>query len=201
MQELDAIPLGVDLGNARTFQKIVGTDTITATVAQQQLYRADLLVLYMIRDAYPTRPVYFSRTAGGYGQELGLQSHLLTTGLARKLVTTPPTPSNDVVMMPGEGWVDLTRSTELWQNVFEGPKALIRARRLGRHAESRHPGSVHDHRARARRRAGASGQDASGQSILAQTKQVASAMRSTRDFGLDRPQAGVDARPTRRSRA
>ena len=57
MQELDAIPLGINLGNANTFQKIVGADTINATIQQPQLYRADLLVLYMIRDAYPERPV------------------------------------------------------------------------------------------------------------------------------------------------
>ena len=65
----------------RAGQATLKLDTIRATINQPQLLRADLLVLYMIRDAYPDRPVYFSRTSGGYGQELGLQGHLLTQEL------------------------------------------------------------------------------------------------------------------------
>jgi hypothetical protein len=120
MQELDAIPLGVSLSDPQDFIK----DDIRATITQPQLYRADLLVLYMIRDAYPERPMYFSRTSGGYAQELGLQGYVLTQGLARKLTPRPITPGRDTVIIPGEGFVDLPRSTQLWINVFEGPKAL-----------------------------------------------------------------------------
>lgn len=48
------------------------------------LERADLLLLRMIADSWPERPVYISRTAGAYGEMLGLGNHLLSQGLARK---------------------------------------------------------------------------------------------------------------------
>jgi hypothetical protein len=121
MQELDAIPLGIALNEPQTFTK----GSLTATITQPQLYRADLLVLYMIRDSWPQRPVYFSRTSGGYAQELGLQGHVLTQGLARKLTEQPVVAGVDTVAIPGEGYVDLPRTTTLWTQVFEGPKALI----------------------------------------------------------------------------
>ena len=120
MQQVDSIPLAIALDQPQTFQ----AGPLAATISQPQLYKADLLVLYMIRDAWPQRPVYFSRTAGGYGQELGLQQHLLTQGLARKLVPTAPTQGRDTVLVQGEGFVDLKRTLTLW-NTFEGPKALI----------------------------------------------------------------------------
>jgi hypothetical protein len=82
-------------------------------------------VLLMIRDN-PDRPVYFARTSGGYGHELGFGPYLAMQGLARKLLPDVPTPGRDTVLVPGEGWVDLPRSRALWNDVFEGPQALIR---------------------------------------------------------------------------
>ncbi|AHG90525.1 Protein of unknown function DUF2723 [Gemmatirosa kalamazoonensis] len=187
MKELDAIPLGISLGQQNTFVKGVGADTIHATIQGQELYRADLLVLYMIRDAYPERPVYFSRTSGGYGQELGLQSYLLTQGLARKLLPTPPVPGKDTIMMQGEGWVDLKRTTDLWQSVFEGPKALIKR---GDWVDMPSRGipdlytitGIELAEALAR-----TGRPQVAQQVMATTQQLARAMHSERDFGLDRP--------------
>jgi hypothetical protein len=191
MTELDSIPLGIALGDARTFTKIVGTDTITATVAQPQLYRADLLVLYMIRDAYPARPIFFSRTAGSYGQELGLQTHLLSQGLARKLVRTPPVAGRDTVIIPGEGFVDLQRSLALWNKDFEGPKAII-ARGDWVDMPSRGIPDLYTITGIQLSEALATtGRLNEAKQMLATTQKIAAATRSTRDFGLDRPFPGV----------
>ncbi len=125
MEQLDAIPLAVPLDQPQVFQKVVGTDTLRATLSQQQVLRQDLVVLYLIRDAWPARPMYISRTSGGYGQELGLNNNLLSQGLARKLVPTTPKSGRDTLLVQGEGYVDLARSVALW-NSFEGPQALIK---------------------------------------------------------------------------
>ena len=88
------------------------------------LERADLLVLRMIADSWPERPIYISRTAGAYAQTLGLGEHTLAQGLARKIVPTPVA-SPDTVFVPGSGWFDLKRSAELWQE-FVGPAAIVK---------------------------------------------------------------------------
>jgi hypothetical protein len=181
MQELDAIPLGVQLTEPQTFTK----DGITATITQPQLYRADLLVLYMIRDAWPQRPVYFSRTSGGYAQELGLQNYVLTQGLARKLTAAPLTAGRDTVVIPGEGFVDLPRSTQLWTQVFEAPKALIKR---GDWVDQPSVGipdlytitgiMLSDALQRA-------GQPQAAQKVLADAEGIAKATRRTREFGFE----------------
>ena len=88
------------------------------------LERADLLVLRMIADTWPQRPVYISRTAGGYGDMLGLGNNLLTQGLARKVVPTPAA-SRDTVFIPGSGWLDIPRTRALWAG-FQGPAAIVK---------------------------------------------------------------------------
>ncbi len=89
------------------------------------LERADLLLLRMIADSWPERPIYISRTTGNYGEQLGLAPHLLSQGLARKLVLTPDTTSSDIVMVQGSGWFDLDRSKALW-DTFAGPAAILK---------------------------------------------------------------------------
>jgi hypothetical protein len=88
------------------------------------LERADLLVLQMVADTWPQRPVYISRTAGGYGEMLGLGNNLLSQGLARKVVPTPVA-SRDTVFVPGSGWIDIQRTRALW-NEFAGPASIVK---------------------------------------------------------------------------
>jgi hypothetical protein len=88
------------------------------------LERSDLLVLRMIADTWPQRPVYISRTAGSYGETLGLGNNLLSQGLARKVVPTPLA-SRDTVYVPGSGWLDVRRTRALWRD-FEGPPAIVK---------------------------------------------------------------------------
>jgi hypothetical protein len=90
------------------------------------LQRSDIVVLRAIADTWPERPIYFSRTTADYAYRLGLGEHLLSQGLARKLVPAPPQSSGDAVLMPGSGWLDLARSASLWNEVFRGPSAIMR---------------------------------------------------------------------------
>src|SRR5687767_13668508 len=121
MEEADAIPLAYDMPQAQQF---VAGD-IEATITPRTLTRADIFVLRMIKDS-PNRPLYFSRTSGGYGQELGLGPYLLTQGLARKLMPTIPTPGRDTLLLPGEGFIDVARTRALWFDVFKGQQAIIK---------------------------------------------------------------------------
>ncbi len=118
--EADALPLVMQIGADQVFSK----GEIMARPRSQQLMRADLLVYYMLRDAWPDRPLYFSRTAGGYPYDLGLERHVVTQGLAKKLVERAVTAGVDTMLIPGEGFVDITRSHQLWSEVFTATKSL-----------------------------------------------------------------------------
>ena len=124
--QADSVPLYMQLDSPMLFQQ----DSLQATIdpknlAQGVLERADILTLYMIRDNWGKRPMYFSRTSGGYGQSLGLGQYLLTQGLARKLLPNSPGVSADTIAIQGEGFVDVKRSLALWNTVFVGQKSII----------------------------------------------------------------------------
>jgi hypothetical protein len=122
MDQADQIPLYVDLPQAQLFRK----DSIIAVIQPRTLQRADLLVLQLIRDSYPDRPMYFSRTSGGYAQELGLFQYLTTEGLARKLNPRVPTPGDNIELVQGDGFMDVERTKRLWTEVFVGQKAIAK---------------------------------------------------------------------------
>ena len=100
---------------------------IQAVIPPHLLQRADLFVLRMIQDSYPNRPIYFSRTSGGYARELGLGDDVLTQGLAAKVFVPPKASNADTMNVAGDGWMDVKRTSELWNNDFQGAKAVIRA--------------------------------------------------------------------------
>ncbi len=121
--QADSIPEYQEVRQAQLFKK----GSIEATIKPQVLAKADIVVLLMIKDDYPDRPFYFSRTAGGYPQDvLGLGQYLLTQGLARKLLASVPAPGKDTVMLQDEGFVDVARTRDLWQHDFLGPQAVIK---------------------------------------------------------------------------
>ncbi|MBK5188828.1 MAG: hypothetical protein JJD97_11340, partial [Gemmatimonadaceae bacterium] len=121
--QADSLPEYQEVRQPQLFKK----GSIEATIKPQILAKADIVVLLMLKDDYPNRPFYFSRTAGGYPQEvLGLGPYLLTQGLARKLLPTTPTPGKDTVLLQGEGFVDVPRTHDLWFNDFLGPAAVIK---------------------------------------------------------------------------
>jgi hypothetical protein len=127
--QADSIPPVVQLGRPSEFVK----DGLRLVLDPRQtpiegwLQRADLLILMILQDSWPQRPVYFSRTSGSYAQQLGMVNHTLAQGLAAKLFIPPTTPSRDTVYVPEQGeWLDIPRSKALWDSVFMGPTALIK---------------------------------------------------------------------------
>jgi hypothetical protein len=130
MQQADAVPSVIELSAPQTFRK-EGSDILVDIQPRSfgdfgGLERADVFVLYMIRDGYPERPFFFSRTTGGYPEELGFTSYTLTTGLARKLIPRIPKEGNGILAVPGEGWFDLETTRLLWETVFRAPRSIAR---------------------------------------------------------------------------
>ena len=128
MQEADAVPPAIALSSAQTFRK-EGTDLVVNIPPRQfgdfgGLERADILVLYMIRDGFPDRPFFFSRTTGSYAEELGFSPYTATTGLARKLLPSRPRPGAGIVAAQGEGLFDLESTRSLWEKAFRAPRSI-----------------------------------------------------------------------------
>jgi hypothetical protein len=124
-KEADAQPEYIELRQPQIFQK----GNIVATINPEQLrptpgilVRDQIVVLSLIKDAYPERPIYFS--SGGYGRELGLSQYSLRQGLVEKLVDHPIVANKDTVQV-GDGWLDIPTSLALWNQVYTGPKELI----------------------------------------------------------------------------
>jgi hypothetical protein len=87
------------------------------------LTRDQLFVLHLIADN-SGRPIFFSSTDGPYPNELGLGDHLLTQGLARKVVDDIPVATRDTVAIPGVGWIDTSRSLALWDGLT-APRTML----------------------------------------------------------------------------
>ena len=87
------------------------------------LQRSDLVVLRMIQDSWPRRPIYFARSDGGYARSLGLQNYFITQGLAQKLFVPPASPSPDTLFVQGDGWFDLRTTDSLW-HMFHAPGSI-----------------------------------------------------------------------------
>jgi hypothetical protein len=124
-EQLDAIPQYVDVREPQLFQH----GGIRAVVDPRRLeygvpVRADLIVLQLLKENLGIRPLYISRTTGGYLQALGLESYALTQGLAAKIASEPVVSSGDYVNIPGIGHLDLPRSLALWKS-YGAPKAII----------------------------------------------------------------------------
>ncbi len=120
LQQSDSVPLYLELPDTVVFEGY----GLRTKIPPRVLTRADYFVLQIIKDN-PGRPIYFSRTAGSYGRELGLEDYLITQGLARKLLNHAPLATQDTLMVPGEGWVDVQRSKALWQDVFQGQASFV----------------------------------------------------------------------------
>jgi hypothetical protein len=118
--DADAIPAVVDIGDQRTFSK----HNLEVTALRPRLLRAELLLYFILRDAWPERPLYFSRTAASLPRDLGFGPYLLTQGLARKVAEQPVAPGRDTVFVRGEGFVDVPRSARLWREVFQANRSL-----------------------------------------------------------------------------
>ena len=183
--EADAIPLAVQIPQNMAFQK----DGIVAAPRTQQLMRADQLVYFMIRDAWPQRPIYFSRTAGGYPYELGLERYVLTQGMAKKLVDHQITAGKDTLVIPGEGFVDVKRSHDLWTKVFTATKSLAKRDGWVDDASVGIPDLYVITGITLAEALAQSGRMAESNAVFEESRAVAKAMRREHALGLDRPAA------------
>ena len=116
--EIDAIPPIVALPQPQRFVH----DGMDVTINAQYLTRDQQLVLYMIKHAYPERPIFFSY--GGYASGLGMGKHILNIGLAQKLISNRPEPSLDYIPLRGDELLDVAGTRSLW-NEYRGVDALI----------------------------------------------------------------------------
>lgn len=121
LADVAKMPPYIELPQAQLFRE----GNILATIPAGFLSRDQLIVLNIIKDTFPERPLYFSRTAGNYGERLGLEPYLLTQGFARKLLPDTVSGTKDTVLIRGEGWLDVPRTLALWKT-WEGIGSLKR---------------------------------------------------------------------------
>ncbi len=185
--EADAIPLAMAIPRNMAFQ----SGGITASPRVEQLMRADQLVYFMIRDAFPGRPIYFSRTAGGYPYELGLERYIVTQGMAKRLSDRELTPGKDTVLIPGEGLVDVKRSLALWNDVFTANKSLAKRDGWVDDASVGIPDLYVISGITLAEALAQTGRLKASEAVFQDARNVAKAMRRERVFGFDRQQLPV----------
>jgi hypothetical protein len=118
LAEADAIPDYIQISEPQVFRK----DKINLAIQPGYLSRDQLVLLRLIRDSFPERPIYLS-TGGSHG--LGLEPYLISQGLVRKLVDHPLTDSALTPKIAGM-FVDVDRSKALWDTVYHAPEAVIK---------------------------------------------------------------------------
>jgi hypothetical protein len=118
LEEADAIPEAIVLPTPQRFVH----GQISVTLPAGYLYRGDIVMLRTIKDSFPDRPIYFTRNAT---RRFDLRPYLLEQGLTQKLVGRPLAPSRDT-LPTGNGFLDVTRSAELWKSVYRAPEAIAR---------------------------------------------------------------------------
>jgi len=116
--EADAIPEYIQITQPQIFRQ----GNIILNIEPGYLVRNQLVLLRLIKDAFPERPIYVS-TGGGQG--LGLEPYLLSQGFVQKLVDHPLTDSPATPRVSGL-FIDLDRTKALWDSVYRAPETLIK---------------------------------------------------------------------------
>ena len=117
----DAIPEYIQINQPQIFHQ----GNITLNIEPGFLVRDELVLLRLIKDALPERPIYLS--TGGGGQTLGqaLQPYLLSQGFVQKLIDHPIADTADTPRILGLN-VDVPRTKALWDTVYHAPEALVK---------------------------------------------------------------------------
>ncbi|HWL40413.1 MAG TPA: DUF2723 domain-containing protein [Gemmatimonadaceae bacterium] len=116
--EADAVPEYIQLTQPQLFRH----GNIALTIPPGFLVRNQLILLRLIKDATPERPIYVS-TGGGQG--LGLEPYLLSQGFVQRIVDNPIVESASIPRISGL-LIDVDRTRALWNDVYRAPEALIR---------------------------------------------------------------------------
>ena len=117
-EEADAVPEYIQLAQPQIFRH----GDITLNIPPGYLVRDQLILLRLIKDSYPERPIYVS-TGGGGG--IGLEPYLLSQGFVQKLVDRPITDSAATPRISGL-FIDVDRTKALWNEVYRAPESLIK---------------------------------------------------------------------------
>ncbi|HXG69443.1 MAG TPA: DUF2723 domain-containing protein [Gemmatimonadaceae bacterium] len=115
--EADAVPEYIQIQEPQLFR----SGNMTLSIPPGYLIRDQLILLRMIKDALPERPIYVS-TGGGQG--LGLEPYLLTQGFVQKIMDSPIADTPATPRISGM-YIDLPRTKALW-NMYTAPEALIK---------------------------------------------------------------------------
>jgi hypothetical protein len=116
--EADAIPEYIQISEPQVFRQ----GNITLNIQPGYLVRDQLVLLRLIKDSYPERPIYVS-TGGARG--LGLDAYLLSQGFVQKLVDHPLTDTAATPQISGL-FIDVDRTRALWDTVYHAPEALMK---------------------------------------------------------------------------
>ena len=119
LDQADALPEVIALPQPQLFKK----DAIEAVIPAGDLFKDQIIVLRVIQDGYPNRPLYF--TSGSYPRTLGLSKYVANQGLVSKLFPTPIVADKRFIEIPGYGFFDLPRTDSLW-NSYVAPAALLK---------------------------------------------------------------------------
>ena len=118
-EQLDAIPLYTEFKAAQQFTH----GMIRVTIPPGIVTRDQILMLQMIRDSFPARPVMFTNPQ--FPASVGLERYLVRSGLLWQLTPAEVTLGNGVVAAEG-GPMDLERTRRLWHEVYRGVQQLDR---------------------------------------------------------------------------
>src|ERR1700693_2270705 len=118
--EADAIPEYIQINQPQIFKQ----NNITLNIEPGYLVRDELVLLRLIKDAFPERPIYLS-TGGGGHLNTALQPYLLSQGFVQKLVDHPIADTAETPRVLGLN-LDLERTKALWNDVYGAPAVLIK---------------------------------------------------------------------------
>ena len=118
--EADAIPEYIQINQPQIFKQ----NNIMLNIDPGYLVRDELVLLRLIKDAFPERPIYLS-TGGGGHLSTALQPYLLSQGFVQKLVDHPISDTAETPHILGLN-LDLERTKALWNDVYGAPAALIK---------------------------------------------------------------------------
>jgi hypothetical protein len=115
--QADSIPDYIEIREPQVFS----SGGITLNFSPRYLMRDELVLLRLIKDAMPERPLYVST---GAESDLGLEPYLLTQGFVQKIMPNPVAETPLTPHISGLN-VDLARSKDLWFKVYRAPDAII----------------------------------------------------------------------------
>jgi len=118
--EADAIPEYIQINQPQIFK----SGNITLNIDPGYLVRDELVLLRLIKDAFPERPIYMS-TGGGGRLSQTLQPYLLAQGFVQKLSANPITDTAETPRILGLN-LDFARTKALWNDVYRAPDALVK---------------------------------------------------------------------------